>query len=95
MCVTMPKLTDNGLVLHDLDALAIPVAFGEVTFILETVKLVDLNSMALSLAIFPQSSVLCPIVAPMMAETMSSSAFHRADIVRVVLASASVGHLAN
>ena len=93
MCVTMPKLTHDGLVLHDLDALAIPVTFAEVAFILETVKLVGLNSMAVPLAIFPQSSELRSIVAPMMAETMSSSAFHRADIVRIVLASTSVGHL--
>ena len=70
----MPKLTNDGLVFHDLGALPIPVALQEVTVVFEVVIFVDLNPSTMSLTVFPHASVLGPIVTPMMAESVSKSA---------------------
>ena len=95
MSIAMPKLTTDGLVLHDLGALPVPVAIQEVPLVPKVVRFVDLNPSTVTLTIFPHSSVLCPIVTPMTAKSMSTSAHEMPDIVGNVLASASVGHGAN
>ena len=95
MSVAFGEVADDGLVVHGLGALAIPVTILEVTFILETINLVGLNPMSVLLASLPHSFVYCSIAAPMLAVSMSGSEFHIPDVIGIVLAYASMSHRAD
>ena len=92
MSIAILKLPGYGLVLHDLGPFAIPVAVLKLSLVPVPMNLIDLSRMTVPLTVCPHSLVHGAIVAPMPSVTMPKSAPEIADIVRLVLASASVRH---